>query len=502
MKHWPLSASTALALILSAGPSLALTPEEVWESWKLLTAPSLATVTTESETRNGNALEIRGLTTSVVDPDGITYEFTLDWLTLTDRGDGTVEITNAESYPMVITAPGGPKGTLLLHQPGGSVIASGTAEAISYDFDLPTVTASLTELTDIHGETTDIRVEALLSDITGRYLITPAEGGGHNVTSDGRIGNFALTGSGTNPQTDGSFTGSITIADTVTSSTGRLLDQDSMLDLSAALRDGFAIAAEATTGAISYDLDVSEYGDDTAISGTLGGVVLNVALDAAEMEYGFGLNEGTIAIAAAASGVPPVEAGFGEIFFSFAMPVSQSATPQPFSFVTRLVDISLSDAVWGLVDPGAQLPRDPATLILDLAGTGAWAVDILDPAVQGGMAPMPAVPGTINSLDLRQVLLQIVGGEATATGSLVLDNEDLFSFDGFPAPEGKINVDLKGINALIDKAVSMGFLSPDDVFGVRMGLSMFTRPGSGPDQLVSEIEFKDKGLYVNSQRIK
>lgn len=44
-------------------------------------------------------------------------------------------------------------------------------------------------------------------------------------------------------------------------------------------------------------------------------------------------------------------------------------------------------------------------------------------------------------------------------------------------------------------------LRNDQMFPTRMGLAMFTKPGSSPNSLNSVIEFKDGGLFINGQKI-
>ena len=70
-----------------------------------------------------------------------------------------------------------------------------------------------------------------------------------------------------------------------------------------------------------------------------------------------------------------------------------------------------------------------------------------------------------------------------------------------PRPEGKITVGIKGANQLVDNLIALGLLSEDNAMGFRMGLAMFARPGAGPDELTSEIEFKEGGLFANGQRL-
>jgi hypothetical protein len=193
-----------------------------------------------------------------------------------------------------------------------------------------------------------------------------------------------------------------------------------------------------------------------------------------------------------------VKSSFGELAFNVLMPASKSDEPQDFAFLTRLVDFTISEEVWGMLDPAATLSRDPATLIIDTKGKGRWLVDIMDPAYQDtGLEP----PGELTSLDLTQLLVKAAGAEVLGTGALTFDNTDLATFGGVPRPDGSINVTIKGVNQLIDNLIAMGLLPDDQAMGFRMMLGMFTRPGAGADEVTSLIEFKDGGLFANGQQL-
>ena len=103
---------------------------------------------------------------------------------------------------------------------------------------------------------------------------------------------------------------------------------------------------------------------------------------------------------------------------------------------------------------------------------------------------------------LLQVLAKAAGAEVSATGGLTFDNADLATFDGVPRPDGKVTVNIKGVTKLVENLIAMGILSEDDAMGFRMGLAMVAKPGPGPDELVSEIEFKEGGLFTNGMRMR
>ncbi len=147
-----------------------------------------------------------------------------------------------------------------------------------------------------------------------------------------------------------------------------------------------------------------------------------------------------------------------------------------------------------MVDPMEQLPRDPATLILDVTGTAKMLVDLIDEEFADAEAP-----GEVESVDINELQVTIAGAELTGEGAFTFDNADMSM--GYPKPLGAVDLALKGGNALLDKLVAMGLVPEEQAMGGRMMLGMFTVP-AGDDELTSKIEFRDDGgLYANGQRL-
>jgi hypothetical protein len=153
-----------------------------------------------------------------------------------------------------------------------------------------------------------------------------------------------------------------------------------------------------------------------------------------------------------------------------------------------------------MLDPMAQLPRDPATLILDISGMARLLADILDPAV----AEQPeAVPAELHALDLNELQLTFGGAELTGEGGFTFDNGDLVTFDGFPKPLGQVKLKLTGGNGLLDRLIAMGVIPEEQATGFRMMAGLFANAGPGEDELNPTIEVReDGGLYANGQRLR
>ena len=163
---------------------------------------------------------------------------------------------------------------------------------------------------------------------------------------------------------------------------------------------------------------------------------------------------------------------------------------QPYGFRLGLEDLSLSEGIWNLFDPAAVLPRDMASLVIDVNGQMRWLVDVL---TMEEADIDEDVPAEVDSLTIEEVLLQLAGAELTATGGFTFDYSDLSTFDGMPRPEGAVTVVLTGANSLLDKLVQMGLVDAEQAMMARMMSGMLLQPGDGPDTLVSEIAVSPSG---------
>lgn len=500
MKHRHLFGASFLAISLSAPAAFALTPDEVWASWQAMSATSGATITAASTVTNGPTLEVSGISVAYKAPgDEGSYTATVDKMTFTDKGDGTVEVKASDAVPVMVSFVPEPGMApveigLTISQPGMSIIASGTAEETAYDYAAPTFTFEVTSL-KIPDEPTpsDFKAGGSGTNLAGHYVVATADGK-TTMQSSATMAGLSYEISGSDPEGSGNVAIKGSIADLKADSSYVMLGAAQMQDISAALKAGFMVKSALSTGKIDFDLSGTDPQGPAKITGSFAGSSFGLQLDKDRVDYGFGLTGA--AIDAAVPDLPlPVKATWGETSMRLALPIAQTAEPQDYVATLKLIDVNVDESIWSMFDPGAQLNHDPVTLILDLAGGMAWTVDILAP----GALESSNMPAQLFSLDLTQVLAKAAGTEVGATGGLTFDNSDLFTFGGIPAPSGKITVTMKGINALIDALVGMGLVPEDEVMGARMMLAMFARPGAGPDELISEIEFKDKTLLVNGQ---
>ncbi|MBA3908643.1 MAG: hypothetical protein C0524_01905 [Rhodobacter sp.] len=497
-----LSCTTALTIVFTATGVLAeVTPEEVWEGWQALSTVAGQELSVGGTSRNGDTLEVSDLVITQTDELGGSFSASIDKMNFKDNGDGTVLVTMSDSYPLSLTFPAesdGPSSLkLTVSQPGLMVTAGGSAAETSYDFAAPTVSVKLDEVKDKDGKVNDTQADLVMTEMAASYLVS-REGEATELDSKFTAKGVTLNVAGKGIEGSGEGTVTVSMTDLAGTTKGNFLAAEMMANMALALKSGFTTDSSFSFGAVAMNVDINEPEGPLKLAASATGGDLVLAIDKDRLNYGTALKAASFTVSGPDIPFPEVVVSFAETAFNLLMPVSKSDAPQDFALTTKLIDFTISEDVWGLFDPTVTLPRDPATLVVDLKGTGFWKQDIMDPAVQmEGVEP----PGELTSLDLTQILVKAAGAEVGATGGLTFDNTDLITFDGVPAPTGTINVTIKGVNALIDNLIAIGILPDDQATGARMMLGLFARPGPGPDELTSVIEFKEGGLFANGQQL-
>lgn len=508
MRITGLWAGTALVSTLAAMPAFAITPEEVWKSWQDLSASYGQTVTTESVEQDGDNIVVTGLVILQEDT-GAKVEGRLDQVTFADNGDGTVAVTLSDSFPMTmtITEEGSEPVTIgmTIRQPGMQILASGDAANAKYDFTAPEFSVALESIEGVEAEAVSLTAEAKVANMSGSYVFAgPEDRRTLDSTFAAESLNLTVAGKDLDPSpaegeeaTPSDFNIVVSMADLAGATKGTFLSAAMMQDFQAALASGFETQGSFSAGATTYDLTLTEAKGVTSMTGTGESSSISVAMGKDSFNYGGGAKNVAMTLNTPEIPFPDMKLTYAEAAFNLLVPVAKSETPGDFAFLTKLVDLTISDELWGIFDPGAVLPRDPATIIIDAQGKARVTADITDPEAMA----TGAAPGELHALDINELRASAAGAELTGTGSFTFDNTDLETFGGMPAPTGKLDLKLMGGNGLMQKLVTLGFLSEEDVMGANMMLSMFANPGPGEDELSSTLEFKDKGFYANGQRL-
>lgn len=501
----PAVSATALLLALAAGPALAqVTAQQVWDDWKAqMSVYGETGITIGSESYEGGVLTVTDLGFDVAGEDGSTATGVLAELVLTENGDGTVSVSMSEEYPIAISTPADPETgseasevALVLRQAGLDLTVSGEAGALVYDLSADRYAIELDSVVEGGVETP---AEGLLAfnDVSGSYTSTVGEM--RDVAYDLAAATMDVLIDATNPD-DGARLMLSGKVDGISTQATMTLPLDPAADPEMMMMNGMAMDGGYTTAGGSYIFEVTDP-ESGVTSGTVTtqGSTLDLAASKDAVRYGSSVTG--VAVEATSAAMPmPLTLSLAELGMTFEMPLSRSEAPAPWALGVNLSGLALDEQIWAMFDPQGMLPRDPATVAIDLTGTATLLFDLTDPAQAEAMAASP-MPARVESVNLNELTIAFGGAQVTGSGAFTLDNDDTTTIPGMPKPTGAVDLQLNGVNGLLDALTAMGLLPEEQVMGARMMLGAFATP-VGDDQLTSRIEFTEDGqILANGQRL-
>lgn len=493
--------------VASQGAWADLTAKDVWTDWQNYLGGMGYTIS-GGESASGGVTTISDLTLSMTVPDAeASFELIMPEVTMTENSDGTVAIGMPAKFPLTmnITAEDeDPVKVVMDHSLTNlSMVVSGTPTDMTYTYSADETALSLTSV-EAEGEALPagaVNFNFVLSALAGTSTMKIGDSMrdiAQNMTADTVSYDFKFD----DPESDdaGTFSGAI---DGVSyAGSGSIPNEVNAADYNAFLNSGFNFDGTFSFKSGNGALQGTGEGEAFAMSSKSTGGDFRVAMDSSKLLYD--LSQNGYEFSVTVDDLPfPIEMKMAKSGFKLDMPIKAGDAPQPFGFAMNLTDFTMSDMIWGMFDPAGALPRDPATVALDASGTAKVLVDFLDPAIAENLEETGAAPGELNTLNINQLLVSMVGARLSATGAFEFDNSNLDAFDGMPAPSGEANLELSGANALIDKLIAMGFVSDQDAMGARMMMGLLAVPGDAPDTLKSKIEINKQGhIVANGQRIK
>ncbi len=497
--HYAVPASCLAMLLSTTGAFAQVTAQQVWDDWKSnMGMYGENGVTIGSEAYANGVLTVTDLGFSMTDA-GVTASGNLAQLVLTEQADGSVAVAMSDTYPLHVEgideAGKAFSVDLSMTQAGMAMNVSGMPGALTYQMNAPRVTIELDQLTE-EGVPVPAEIVVGLNNVAGGYTST----GTDLKTLDYDMNVESVDVKATGAEDGTSFTLNGTLA-TMAMQMVMTVPANAMVAEGAnPFAAGLDLDGAYSFGAGTFTFNATEDGAATDGTMTMTGGTVAFAMDHAAMDYSFGLQGLTTAMTSAE--LPfPVSLAMNAMDFRLAMPMSPTDAPADFAGRLNLGGLTVNEELWAMIDPGAIIPRDPATVTVDVSGTATMKVDLTDPAVgQGGMAEATA-PGDLNSLTINDVTVAIGGADVHATGALTFDNTDLATYSGMPKPIGSIDFALNGVNGLIDKLVQLGIVPEEQLMGARMMMGMFSVP-VGDDMLTSKIEFTADGhLLANGQML-
>lgn len=505
-----LFSGTALALCLPATAALAdLTAEEVWADWQSYMSSAGYTVTA-SETVEAGTVSVSDMTLDVefADDTGAgAFKVELESINFVEQGDGTVaiELPTNTTMNMSFTPETGEDVTVAVgfDQTAPNMVASGDPGDLTYTYAAEAARMALQSVT-IDGVSVGpeiAKVDVTMTDLA--QVVQTSVGDVRKMSQDMSIASVDYDIAFNDPESDDNFQLKGAMNGLKLEGTGDLPIETDVQDLNAMLNDGFEAQAGFTTTGGNYDMSFSSEGDGSGTANaTSTGAKFDVSIGPDGLLYD--VAQSGVDMNMLVTEFPlPLSFSAAEIGTRFLVPLQKSNDEQDFGMAVTLSEFSMSDAIWSLFDPTSQLPRNPATLVVDLSGKAKVLFDFLDPAQAEVLEQADTIPGELNALTVNKLELDAVGARLTGAGDFVFDNTDLTTFDGMPRPEGAVDLTLVGGNGLLDKLVGMGLLPEDQAMGARMMMGLFAVPGEGEDTLNSKIEVNGEGhVLANGQRIR
>lgn len=501
-----LTACSTLALSLASGPALAdLTAQQVWDGMEQ-TMQGFGYSVTASETPGSGSLTVSDIALSLDMPEeNSSISVSISEIVFVETGDGAVQMRFPATMPIAISAaPDGEDAmdmVLDYSNSGLDMVVSGEPGAMLYTYSAEELELRLSELT-VNGTPVgreEARFLFTMDGLTGRAETASGDGTriSQSLTAETARYDFAFNDPGSN---DAALVSGSMAAISFDSATSLPEGFDPAQPESLAA-GGFTGEARLTYTDGQTQFAVTESSGATSGTSSAGSVTLSFAMDGAALRYDIAATDQAVSISGPDLPVP-VNVSMAESGISLTAPLAQADSPQDMAFALTLGGFQMSDMLWNMVDPGAALPRDPATIAIDLTGKVTPFVNFFDPAAMAELETTGGVPGELNALTLNNLTVEAAGARLGGTGSFTFDNSDLQTFGGVPRPSGGVELTLDGANALIDKLIAMGLMTEEDAMGARMMMGMFAVPGDSPDSLKSSIQINDQGhVMANGMRI-
>lgn len=498
-----IGSAAACAVILGSPAVADVSAQQVWNDWKAFMT-GFGYDVQSSESMSGDTLTVSDIAMTVVLPeDEGTVHLTFGELGFTNNDDGTVSVSMPESLPVTVTTDLDDAedvvATLDYTSQGFVMTVGGDPDEMSYTYAADQLGVALTDLV-VEGESVATGKTGIsLSDVSGSTEVQAGELRQTTQMMSAGEANYDIDI--TDPEGDGRLVMEGSFDSMRFDGTGNFPSEMDFEQMPAMLEAGFGYDGDFSYEGGSSNFNFTEDDEQAQGSTRSAGGGLKVAMDSGGLVYDGAVNEMTLEMAG--SDIPfPLELAIAELAFNMLLPVSSGDEDQDFALGLTIGDFTISEMIWGMFDPGGELPRDPATIAIDLSGKAQLAVDMFDPEQLESVEDGDAMPGELRSLNLNALTVRAAGTELTGDGAFTFDNSDLETFGGMPAPSGEVDLQLVGGNGLLDRLVGIGLLPEEQASGARMMMGLFAVPGDGEDTLTSKIEIREDGqILANGQRL-
>ncbi|RMH46764.1 MAG: DUF2125 domain-containing protein [Alphaproteobacteria bacterium] len=495
----PFLAAFATLSALSATPGLAdVTADEVWQEWQEIYGGNGISLKAAQKTRAANILTLGEVEAVVTFPEG-TMRARAGEIRMEERGDGSVLVTFTPTSQLEIRA--NPKDAepvemdLQMTQKGNVMVVTDAGDGHDYSYTVPQATLALDAFI-VDGVKLPVTLAAEFRDFAETAHVGARTGGLRDIEVNETIARTSFRFTAEDPEDKAAHVEAEGVVTGLRAATRGRFPAVVGKTFSEMQESGLEMALELEHDGAEYNVTGDGPEGAFAISSASAGGAFRYALDS-ERVTAHGESRGLrLELSGADIPFPTVAIGAEEISAELSFPAAPTPEPSAFSMALGLRGITVDDVLWSVFDPSGQLPRDPANLVIDLAGKARLLADVMnDPAaLEGGQSPIE-----VDAVEIRQMELSAAGARLSGSGafSFRYDSPDQ------PVPVGHVDLNLEGGNGLLDTLVSIGLLPEDQAMGMRMMLGAFARPGGGEDTLTSRIEMtEDGGIVANGMRMR
>jgi len=421
----------------------------------------------------------------------------IEWIKIQDMGDGSAKATLAETATLSMSFQGSRNRdihvNLSVDMMDFVTLVSGSIQAMQVNMAGPNFVVRADEI-KAGDKSVPATIKMTLKDVVSNYLIVSSADKSRKFSGDASTGLVTTVVNIKEPGGDGFFSLNSELTSIAAS---MLMILPEKFDPANVFKSGLSADIVYELGGSTMDVAFKAKKDRFAMTASAAGGHADISLSSKAFSMGIKQTDVEMNISASTIPLPSVSLAYDEMDFSIGVPLEKSDDPADVHLRTALRGLTVSETVWAMVDPMQVLPRDPATVAVDLAGKIIVLADLSDPESLAEMGGPPALPV---SLDLTELTASIAGALLKGTGSVTFNMDN--APGGMPMPVGEVNLNLKGGFGLMDKLVELGLVPADASMGVRAMMGAFAKP-VGDDELESKIEMTEDGhISANGQRLK
>jgi len=495
------STSAVLAAVLASTPVQAeITPSEAWEMLTKYAKIYEYDVSVGAISDNGQSMTLSDVVFSNTN-EGATISETIPKIDLSQADNGAVLMTVSPEMSAEMKFSSATDGSTTIPVNIALDGFEGTLDKIDGQFSVSyTISGATLTISEflVDGVSAPVSVNLSLNDATALASIDENFDGA--FVSDFSVAALDFTGNfiGEKDGEPTAMSGAGRYQGLVAKSQGNFPAGTNMSDPKAFFTNGVSMAGDISHQGGSFEMSFKEGVDDgrAQFSSDSGAMTFSMGQDG----VAFGGSNANVktAVLSTTMPIPSIALNAESTNFGFKIPLVKSDSLSDFITSIGLNGLTVSEGIWGIIDPSKVLSRDPANLVIDLSGKVAILANLFDDAEMVKVAE----PAQLHRLDVNEIRLNIAGADLTGTGAFTFDNDQPSPFGEGPKPTGALDLALTGGNTLIENLVGLGLLPEDQAMAGRMMLGLFATPGEGPDSLTSKIEITEEGgILANGQRL-